>query len=131
MHGTFTTLKTQCRDSSTINVRKQVVSQSMSRSYEKAVRSRSNPPRRSYLRLRIDFASNGGWPEWDTTNTVGSYATPKMNVQDLMAGKDPFVTSIEAAVADQLRAGIDLISDSQVRADKSAYLQRGFLALKR
>jgi methionine synthase II (cobalamin-independent) len=60
------------------------------------------------------------------TNTVGSYPThtigedvkAKMSVQDLMAGKDPFIASIEAAVVDQVRAGIELIW--------SARLQPGF-----
>jgi len=72
------------------------------------------------------------------TNTVGSYPThiigealkAKMNVQDLMAGKDPFITSIEAAVADQLRAGIDLISDGQVRADMVSLFAAGIPGMK-
>ncbi len=59
------------------------------------------------------------------TNTVGSYPThsigetakAQMGIHDLMSGKDPFVASIEAAVEDQINAGIELISDGQVRAD--------------
>jgi len=72
------------------------------------------------------------------TRTVGSYPThitgevlkAKMNVQDPMAGKDAFVTSIEAAVADHLRAGIDLISDGQVRADMVSLFVAGILGMK-
>jgi 5-methyltetrahydropteroyltriglutamate--homocysteine methyltransferase len=72
------------------------------------------------------------------TNTVGSYPTyiigenikAKMSIQDLMAGKDPFVTSIEAAVADQLEAGIDLISDGQVRADMVSTFAAGIPGMK-
>jgi 5-methyltetrahydropteroyltriglutamate--homocysteine methyltransferase len=74
------------------------------------------------------------------TNTVGSYPThtigeenkAKMSVQDLMAGKDPFVPSIEAAVDDddQLRAGIDLISDGQVRADMISMFAAGIPGMK-
>ncbi len=59
------------------------------------------------------------------TNTVGSYPTytigettkAQMGIQDLMRGRDPFVASVKAAVEDQIKAGIDLISDGQVRAD--------------
>jgi 5-methyltetrahydropteroyltriglutamate--homocysteine methyltransferase len=59
------------------------------------------------------------------TNTVGSYPTHNigetkkaaMSLHDLMSGEDPFVTSIEEAVKDQLAAGIDMVSDGQVRAD--------------
>ncbi len=59
------------------------------------------------------------------TNTVGSYPTHNigetkkaaMSLHDLMSGKDPFLTSIEEAVKDQLAAGIDMVSDGQVRAD--------------
>ncbi|MGZ4862167.1 MAG: methionine synthase [Halobacteriota archaeon] len=72
------------------------------------------------------------------TNTVGSYPThdigevlkAKMSLKDLMAGKDPFVTSIEAAVADQLRAGIDLVSDGQVRADMVSLFAAGIPGMK-
>jgi 5-methyltetrahydropteroyltriglutamate--homocysteine methyltransferase len=59
------------------------------------------------------------------TNTVGSYPTHNigetkkaaMTLRDLMSGEDPFLTSIEEAVKDQLAAGIDMVSDGQVRAD--------------
>ena len=59
------------------------------------------------------------------TNTVGSYPTHNigeklkatMSLHDQMSGKDPFLTSIEDAVKDQLAVGIDMISDGQVRAD--------------
>jgi len=34
-----------------------------------------------------------------------------------MSGKDPFLMSIEEAIKDQLAAGIDIVSDGQVRAD--------------
>jgi 5-methyltetrahydropteroyltriglutamate--homocysteine methyltransferase len=59
------------------------------------------------------------------TNTVGSYPTHNigetkkaaMSLRDLMSGEDPFLTSIEEAVKDQLAAGIDMVSDGQVRAD--------------
>jgi 5-methyltetrahydropteroyltriglutamate--homocysteine methyltransferase len=72
------------------------------------------------------------------TNTVGSYPThtigedvkAKMSVQDLMAGKDPFSASIEAAVVDQVRAGIDLISDGQVRADMVSAFAAGIPGMK-
>ena len=72
------------------------------------------------------------------TNTVGSYPThtigedckAKMSVQDLMSGKDPFVTSIEAAVVEQVRAGIDLISDGQVRADMISIFAAGIPGMK-
>ncbi len=72
------------------------------------------------------------------TNTVGSYPThtigedskAKMSVQDLMAGKDPFGASIQAAVIDQLRAGIDLISDGQVRADMISTFAAGIPGMK-
>lgn len=47
-----------------------------------------------------------------------------------MAGKDPFVASIEAAVADQLKAGIDLISDGQVRADMVSTFAAGIPGMK-
>jgi 5-methyltetrahydropteroyltriglutamate--homocysteine methyltransferase len=72
------------------------------------------------------------------TNTVGSYPThgigeavkAKMSVHDLMVGQDPFVASIEAAVEDQLRAGIDLISDGQVRADMVSAFAAGIPGMK-
>ncbi len=59
------------------------------------------------------------------TNTVGSYPTHNigetikaaMSLHDLMSGEDPFLTSIEEAVKYQLAAGIDMVSDGQVRAD--------------
>ena len=59
------------------------------------------------------------------TNTIGSYPTHSigeklkatMSLHDQMSGKDPFLTSIEEAVKDQLAAGIDMVSDGQVRAD--------------
>ena len=72
------------------------------------------------------------------TNTIGSYPTnfigealkAEMNLQDLMAGKDPFVTSIKAAVADQLRAGVELISDGQVRADMVSLFAAGIPGMR-
>jgi len=72
------------------------------------------------------------------TNTIGSYPThvigenvkATMSIQDLMVGKDPFATSIEAAVADQLEAGIDLISDGQVRADMVSMFAAGIPGMK-
>jgi 5-methyltetrahydropteroyltriglutamate--homocysteine methyltransferase len=72
------------------------------------------------------------------TNTVGSYPThtigeeykAKMSIQGLMAGKDPFIASIEAAVVDQVRAGIDLISDGQVRADMVSTFAAGIPGMK-
>lgn len=59
------------------------------------------------------------------TNTVGSYPTQSigerlkatMSLHDQIYGKDPFLTSIEEAVKDQFAAGIDMVSDGQVRAD--------------
>ena len=59
------------------------------------------------------------------TNTIGSYPTHNigeklkatMSLQDQMSGKDPFLMSIEEAVKDQLAAGVDVVSDGQVRAD--------------
>jgi len=72
------------------------------------------------------------------TNTVGSYPThsigealkAKMSLRELMAGKDPFVSSIEAAVNDQIRAGIELISDGQVRADMVSIFAAGIPGMK-
>jgi len=72
------------------------------------------------------------------TNSIGSYPThvigenakARMSIRDLMAGKDPFVISIEAAVADQLEAGIDLISDGQVRADMVSMFAAGIPGMK-
>jgi 5-methyltetrahydropteroyltriglutamate--homocysteine methyltransferase len=72
------------------------------------------------------------------TNSIGSYPThfigenikATMSIHDLMVGKDPFVTSIEAAVADQLEAGIDLISDGQVRADMVSIYAAGIPGMK-
>ncbi|MGZ4902705.1 MAG: methionine synthase [Halobacteriota archaeon] len=72
------------------------------------------------------------------TNTVGSYPThtigetlkAEMNVQDFMTGKDPFIASIEAAVEDQIEAGIELISDGQVRADMVSLFAASFPGMK-
>ncbi len=72
------------------------------------------------------------------TNTVGSYPTyaagetakAQMSVQDLMKGKDPFVASIEAAVEDQINAGIDLVSDGQVRADMVSFFAASIPGMK-
>ncbi|MGZ7166874.1 MAG: hypothetical protein ACXVIP_00515 [Halobacteriota archaeon] len=72
------------------------------------------------------------------TNTVGSYPTyaigetakAEMGIQDLMKGKDPFIASIEAAVEDQIKAGIELISDGQVRADMVSFFAAGIPGMK-
>lgn len=54
------------------------------------------------------------------TTVVGSYPT-KPEISDVYAlikgEKDPFRSAIEEAVKDQVNAGIQLISDGQVRAD--------------
>ncbi|MDI6888471.1 MAG: methionine synthase [Methanocellales archaeon] len=66
--------------------------------------------------------------EEDTTNhvtgfvttVVGSYPTKPdvSNVYALIKGeKDPFRSAIEEAIKDQVNAGVQLISDGQVRAD--------------
>ncbi len=72
------------------------------------------------------------------TNTVGSYPTygtgetakAQMSIQDLMKGKDPFVASIEAAVEDQIKAGIELVSDGQVRADMVSFFAASIPGMK-
>lgn len=53
------------------------------------------------------------------TTVVGSYPVlPRRNLKDLLLGKfDPYKNAIEQAVLDQISAGIDWISDGQVRAD--------------
>jgi len=49
------------------------------------------------------------------TTVVGSY--PVMKGSGLRSLFDPFHTAVETAVADQIAAGIDIISDGQVRGD--------------
>ena len=49
------------------------------------------------------------------TTVVGSY--PVVKGGGLMSFLDPFRTAVETAVGDQLAAGIDIISDGQVRGD--------------
>jgi 5-methyltetrahydropteroyltriglutamate--homocysteine methyltransferase len=49
------------------------------------------------------------------TTVVGSY--PPVKGRGLFALVDPLKTAVETAVADQVAAGIDIISDGQVRAD--------------
>ncbi len=53
------------------------------------------------------------------TTVVGSYPIlPKRSVKDLLLGKfDPYQNAIAQAVLDQIKAGIDWISDGQVRED--------------
>ncbi|ATZ60973.2 MAG: methionine synthase [Methanosarcinales archaeon Met12] len=54
------------------------------------------------------------------TTVVGSYP-PKLDITDIYAlmrgAKDPVRSAIEVAVNDQTKAGVQLISDGQVRAD--------------
>ena len=49
------------------------------------------------------------------TTDVGSY--PVLKGRGLRSLLDPLRPAVETAVADQLRAGIDIISDGQVRGD--------------
>ena len=49
------------------------------------------------------------------TTVVGSY--PVVKGGGLMSFLDPLRTAVETAVGDQLAAGIDIISDGQVRGD--------------
>ncbi|WP_292520143.1 methionine synthase [Methanoculleus sp.] len=49
------------------------------------------------------------------TTVVGSY--PVVKGSGLFARMDPFKHAVEVAVADQISAGIDIISDGQVRGD--------------
>ncbi len=49
------------------------------------------------------------------TTVVGSY--PAVKGKGLFSLLDPFRSAVETAVADQLAAGIDIISDGQVRGD--------------
>ncbi len=49
------------------------------------------------------------------TTVVGSY--PPVKSRGLSSLVDPMRTAVETAVDDQIRAGIDIISDGQVRAD--------------
>jgi 5-methyltetrahydropteroyltriglutamate--homocysteine methyltransferase len=49
------------------------------------------------------------------TTVVGSY--PVVRGKGLRALLDPLSHAVETAVADQLEAGIDIISDGQVRGD--------------
>ncbi|MDD1664670.1 MAG: methionine synthase, partial [Methanomicrobiales archaeon] len=49
------------------------------------------------------------------TTVVGSY--PVVKSTSLRSLMDPLKSAVETAVADQLSAGIDIISDGQVRGD--------------
>ena len=49
------------------------------------------------------------------TTVVGSY--PAVKAGGLMSFLDPLHSAVEAAVGDQIAAGIDIISDGQVRSD--------------
>ncbi|TAJ45719.1 methionine synthase [Methanofollis fontis] len=57
------------------------------------------------------------------TTVVGSY--PVVKAGGLRGILDPFRGAVETAVADQIRAGIDIISDGQVRGDMiTAFVSR-------
>ncbi|MDD3622577.1 MAG: methionine synthase, partial [Methanofollis sp.] len=57
------------------------------------------------------------------TTVVGSY--PVVKTGGLRSLLDPLKGAVETAVADQVRAGVDIISDGQVRGDMiTAFVSR-------